>query len=313
MPPESRSIADEGVLIGTILVMVETKAGFFWRRRGLPPEVWDKARIRTRKPGRNLSEVCAPSWPPAPAGRSCWQRGRRNTGQTWSPPICATSSPIAEESVRCLLDRLDDGEFAYPMDNGAVVKVAIRVDRRGPARRCSTSRTSDQLPGNFNAPRAITRAAALYVLRTLIDDAIPMNDGCFAARNADHPRRLDAQSPARGGGGGGQCRDQSGRHRCAVRSNGPPRPEPGNDEQLYLRQREPPILRNDLRRIRAPGRIMTAPARCRPNMTNSRLTDPEILETRLPVRLDEFSIRRGSGGEGRHRGGDGVMRRVTFL
>ena len=85
----------------------------------------------------------------------------------------------AEEAVRRLIDRLDDGEFEYPMDNGATVRVAISVDKAARSATFDFTGTSGQLPDNFNAPRSIVRAASLYVVRTLIDDAIPMNDGCL--------------------------------------------------------------------------------------------------------------------------------------
>lgn len=128
----------------------------------------------------------------------------------------------AEEAVRRVIDALDDGDYAYETDSGAVIRVSVRVDRENRAATIDFTGTSTQLPANFNAPFSAVNAAVLYVLRTLVADDIPLN-------------------------------------------------------------------------------------------TNSRLTDPEILEWRLPVRLEEFSVRRGSGGAGRWPGGDGAVRRIRFL
>ena len=148
----------------------------------------------------------------------------------------------AEESVRRLLDRLDDGEFDYEMDNGAHVRVAITIDKAARSATFDFTGTSDQLPDNFNAPFSIVRAASLYVVRTLIDDAIPMNDGCLRPIELIVPEgsMLNPRYPGRGRRR--QCRDQPGRHRRLVRRDRAACAEPGDDEQFHLRQRAPPIL-----------------------------------------------------------------------
>ena len=148
----------------------------------------------------------------------------------------------AEESVRRLLDRLDDGEFDYEMDNRAHVRVRIAVDKSARSATFDFTGTSDQLPDNFNAPYSIVRAASLYVVRTLIDDSIPMNDGCLRPIEMIVPEgsMLNPRYPARGRRR--ERRDQPGRDRCLVRGDGPARAEPGDDEQFHVRQRAPPIL-----------------------------------------------------------------------
>ena len=170
------------------------------------------------------------------------RRRRANMGRDVVAAYMGHVLANAEESVRRLLGRLDDGEFDYEMDNGAHVRVKITIDKAARSATFDFTGTSDQLPDNFNAPFSIARAASLYVVRTLVDDAIPMNDGCLRPIELDRARRLDAQSALSGGGGRGQCRDQPGRHRRACSPRPAARAEPGDDEQFHLRQRAPPIL-----------------------------------------------------------------------
>ena len=218
----------------------------------------------------------------------------------------------AEESVRRLLDRLDNGDFAYPMDNGAVVKVAIQVDKTARSAVFDFTGTSAQLPGNFNAPRSITRAAALYVLRTLIDDAIPMNDGCLRPVQLVVPEG-SMLNPAPGAAVvAGNVETSQVVTDALFAATGRLAPSQGtmnnftfgNDRHQYYET----ICGGS-----GAGSDHDGTSAVQTHMTNSHLTDPEILETRLPVRLDGFAIRRGSGGAGAHRGGDGVERRMTFL
>jgi hypothetical protein len=127
------------------------------------------------------------------------------------------------------------------MDNGAKVAVSIRVDRAARSATFDFTGTSAQLPDNFNAPHSIVRAASLYVVRTLVDDMIPMNDGCLRPIEIIVPDG-SMLNPTFRGGRRRQCRDQPGRHRRFVRRHRPPRAVAGDDEQFHLRQRAPPIL-----------------------------------------------------------------------
>ena len=148
----------------------------------------------------------------------------------------------AEESVRRLLDRLDDGEFAYAMDNGAQVQVAIRIDKAARSATFDFTGTSAQLADNFNAPRSIVRAASLYVVRTLIDDAIPMNDGCLRPITLVVPERsmLNPQFPAAVVAGNVETSQVV--TDALFAATGRLAPSAGDDEQFHLRQRAPPIL-----------------------------------------------------------------------
>jgi 5-oxoprolinase (ATP-hydrolysing) len=172
--------------------------------------------------------------------------------------------------------------------------------------------TSDQSPDNFNAPRSITRAASLYVLRTLIDDAIPMNDGCLRPVTLIVPEgsMLNPRPGAAVVAGNVETSQVvtdalfAATRRLAPSQGTMNNFTFGNERHQYYET----ICGGS-----GAGPDHDGTSAVQTHMTNSRLTDPEILETRLPVRLEEFAIRRGSGGKGRHRGGDGVVRRVTFL
>ena len=169
----------------------------------------------------------------------------------------------AEEAVRRVIDALTDGDFEYAMDNGARVRVSIRIDKQARAARIDFTGTSAQQPNNFNAPVSVTRAAVLYVFRTLVNDEIPMNAGCLKPLRDHRAGRLDAQSAVSGGGRRRQRRDLAGRDRLPVRRARRARGEPGHDEQLHVRRRRASVLRDHLPAARAPDRISTARRRCR--------------------------------------------------
>jgi len=211
-----------------------------------------------------------------------------------------------------LLDRLDDGEFDYEMDNGAHVRVSITIDKPARSATFDFTGTSDQLSDNFNAPYSIVRAASLYVVRTLIDDAIPMNDGCLRpiALIVPDGSMLNPKYPAAVVAGNVETSQvvtdalfaATG---CLAPSQGTMNNFTfGNERHQYY---------ETIAGGSGAGPGFDGTSAVQTHMTNSRLTDPEILETRLPVRLDRFAIRRGSGGQGAHKGGDGVIRALTFL
>ena len=218
----------------------------------------------------------------------------------------------AEETIRCLIARLSDGQFAYAMDNGAVVCVAVRIDKTARSAVIDFTGTSDQLPGNFNAPLPVVRAAVLYVVRTLIDDPIPINEGCLtpitiivpencmlnprypAAVVAGNVETSQVITDALFGALGAMAAAQGTMNNFTF----------GNDRYQYY---------ETIAGGAGAGPGFDGASVIQTHMTNSRLTDPEILETRFPVLLEEFSIRRGSGGVGANRGGDGAVRRIRFL
>jgi 5-oxoprolinase (ATP-hydrolysing) len=218
----------------------------------------------------------------------------------------------AEEAVRRVLDALTDGHFEYEMDSGAKIAVTIAID---PAKREATidfTGTSAQQPDNFNAPSAVCKAAVLYVFRTLVDDEIPMNAGCLkplsivipegsmlaprhpAAVVAGNVETSQAVTDALYGALGVLAASQGTMNNFTF----------GNDTYQYY---------ETISGGAGAGPDFDGASVVQTHMTNSRLTDPEVLEWRFPVRLESYAIRRGSGGAGRHRGGDGGTRRVRFL
>jgi 5-oxoprolinase (ATP-hydrolysing) len=218
----------------------------------------------------------------------------------------------AEESVRRLLDRLDDGEFDYEMDNGAHVRVRITVNKETRSATFDFTGTSDQLPDNFNAPYSITRAASLYVVRTLIEDAIPMNDGCLRPISLIVPEgsMLNPKYPAAVVAGNVETSQVV--TDALFAATGRLAPSQGTMNNFTFGNKRHQYYETIAGGSGA-GPDHDGTSAIQTHMTNSRLTDPEILETRLPVRLDQFAIRHGSGGDGLHPGGDGVIRAVTFL
>ena len=306
MPPDSRSIDDEGVLIDNELLVDEGHFRETEIRDLLAAGEWP-----ARNPDRNLSDLRAQL--------AACTRGAEVLAQTardYGPAVVAAYMTHvlanAEESVRRLLGRLDDGAFDYEMDNGARVRVAITIDKAARSATFDFTGTSEQLPDNFNAPYSIVRAASLYVVRTLIDDAIPMNDGCLSPIDLVVPdgSMLNPSYPAAVVAGNVETSQVVTDALFAATGRLAPSQGTmnnftfGNDRHQYYET----ICGGS-----GAGPDHDGTSAVQTHMTNSRLTDPEILETRLPVRLDQFAIRRGSGGTGAHRGGDGVIRAVTFL
>ncbi|MGO4711691.1 hydantoinase B/oxoprolinase family protein [Bradyrhizobium sp. 2TAF24] len=218
----------------------------------------------------------------------------------------------AEESVRRVLDRLADGVFRYEIDQGSVIEVRITVDKQKREATVDFTGTSTQRPDNFNAPAPVTRAAVLYVFRVMVDDDIPMNAGCLRPIKLIVPdgSMLAPRYPAAVVAGNVEVSQAV--TNClfgALKALGSAQGTMnnltfGNDRYQYYET----ICSG------APaGPDFDGAPGVHTHMTNSRLTDPEILETRFPVVLEEFTIRRGSGGRGRHNAGDGTRRTIRFL
>ena len=306
MPPDSRTIDEEGVLIDNALLVDE---GHF--REAEIRELLTSGRWPARNADRNISDL--------KAQLAACVRGAEVLAQTareYGPTVVAAYMnhvlANAEESVRRLLDRLEDGEFDYDMDSGARVGVRIAIDRAARSATFDFTGTSEQLPDNFNAPFSIVRAASLYVVRTLIDDAIPMNDGCLRPIELVVPdgSMLNPRYPAAVVAGNVETSQVVTDALFAATGRLAPSQGTmnnftfGNERHQYY---------ETIAGGSGAGPDHDGTSAVQTHMTNSRLTDPEILETRLPVRLERFAIRNGSGGEGAHRGGDGVVREVTFL
>jgi 5-oxoprolinase (ATP-hydrolysing) len=306
MPPESRTIEEEGVLIDNVLLVDE---GHF--REAEVRELLASATHPARNPSRNISDLRA-QLAACTRGQELLHAAARDQGTEVVAAYMDHVLANAEESVRRLLGKLEDGEFAYPMDNGAVVKVAIRIDRAARSAVFDFTGTSDQLSDNFNAPKSITRAAALYVLRTLIDDAIPMNDGCLRPVELIVPDGSMLNPRPGAAVVAGNVETSQVVTDALFAATGRLAPSQGTMNNFTFGNEAHQYYETICGGSGA-GIDHDGTSAVQTHMTNSRLTDPEILETRLPVRLDRFVIRHGSGGDGAYRGGDGVERRITFL
>ena len=228
----------------------------------------------------------------------------------------------AEEAVRRVIDVLTDGEYRTEMDNGGVIQVRIRVDHQSRRASIDFSGTSAQLPDNFNAPAAVCMAAVLYVFRTLVDDEIPLNAGCLKPLEVVIPEgsMLRPRYPAAVVAGNvetSQCVTDAlyGALGVMAASQGTMNNFTfGNDRYQYY-ETVAGGSGAGVRRLAAgePLQGFDGTDCVQTHMTNSRLTDPEVLESRFPVLLESFEIRRGSGGAGRWHGGNGAVRRVRFL
>ena len=218
----------------------------------------------------------------------------------------------AEAAVRQVIDVLKDGEFTYEMDSGARIQVAIRIDHAMRSATIDFTGTSAQQPDNFNAPLPVTRAAVLYVFRTLVDDEIPMNAGCLRPLKLVVPEgcMLAPKFPAAVVAGNVETSQVV--TDCLYGALGVLAAAQGTMNNFTFGNQRHQYYET-ISGGSGAGPDFDGTDAVQTHMTNSRLTDPEVLEWRFPVRLDSFRIRRGSGGRGRHRGGDGVERRVRFL
>jgi 5-oxoprolinase (ATP-hydrolysing) len=218
----------------------------------------------------------------------------------------------AAESVRRVLDRLHDSEFSYEMDQGTVIKVKISVDKQKREATVDFTGTSPQQPTNFNAPAPVTRAAVLYVFRVMVDDEIPMNAGCLRPIRIVVPERslLSPQFPA--AVVAGNVETSQAVTNCLFGALGALAAAQGTMNNLTFGNDRYQYYETICSGSPAgPGFDGTDAVHT--HMTNTRLTDPEVLEFRFPVLLEDFHIRSGSGGKGQWKAGDGIHRRIRFL
>jgi len=226
----------------------------------------------------------------------------------------------AEESVRRVITRLTDGQFEYRLDNGAVIQVRVKVDRERRVATIDFTGTSPQLPNNFNAPSAVCVAAVLYVFRTLVDDVIPLNAGCLKPLDIVIPQgsMLNPDYPAAVVAGNvetSSCITNAlyGALGVMASAQGTMNNFTFGNERYQYYETISGGSGAGLADPRDPNSGFDGTDVVQTHMTNSRLTDPEVLEFRYPVLLESYAIRAGSGGTGRWRGGNGGTRRVRFL
>lgn len=305
MPADSSTIEEEGVLFDNWLL---AENGRFREEETL--RLLTEAPYPSRNPRTNLADLRAQI---AANRKGVDEVGRmiENFGLDVVQAYMKHVQDNAEEAVRRVIDALDDGEYAYETDSGAVIHVHVRVDRENRSATIDFTGTSAQLTTNFNAPFAVVNAAVLYVFRTLVDDDIPLNDGCLRPLDIVVPpgSMLAPEPPAAVVAGNVETSQAiTGALYAAlgVQAEGSGTMNNvtfGNERHQYYET----VASGSGAGDGFPG----APA-VQTHMTNSRLTDPEVLEWRLPVQLDEFALRPGSGGAGKWYGGDGAVRRIRF-
>ena len=218
----------------------------------------------------------------------------------------------AAESVRRVIDRLHDAEFSYEMDQGTVIKLKITVDKKKREATVDFTGTSPQQPTNFNAPAPVTRAAVLYVFRVMVDDDIPMNAGCLRPINIVVPPKsmLTPEYPA--AVVAGNVETSQAVTNCLFGALGALAAAQGTMNNLNFGNTRYQYYETICSGSPA-GPGFNGTDAVHTHMTNTRLTDPEVLEFRYPVVLEDFHIRKGSGGRGKWHAGDGIRRTIRFL
>lgn len=306
MPSDSVHIKEEGVLFNNVKIV--DKGEF-------QEETLRRLLSSARFPARNIDYNIADLRAQLAACEAGMQALLRVVEQYGLGVVTAYTHHVqnnAEESVRKVIEVLSDGAFTYQMDDGCQVEVNIRVDKSARSAVIDFTGTSAQHPSNFNAPLAVTHAAVLYVFRCLVNDAIPLNSGCLRPLDIRVPlgTMLNPRYPAAVVAGNVEVSQLAvdtlfGALGIAAASQGTMNNVTwGNETFQYYET----LCGGSGATDNADGISAV-----HTHMTNSRLTDPEVLEWRFPVRLEEFRIRKGSGGRGKHKGGDGVVRKTRFL
>lgn len=305
-PPDSRVIEDEGVLIDNFKMI---EGGTF-------REAETRALLASGPyPCRNIDENLADLAAQVAANETGVREVKKMIAQFGLEVVHSYMRHVqdnAEECVRRVISALSDGAFDYELDNGEFIRVAVRVNHQTRTADIDFTGTADKNPFNYNAPLAVCHAVVLYVFRTLVGTPIPLNEGCFRPLNIIAPKgsMINAQYPSAVIAGNTEvsqlmCNALMAALGAMAGSQATMNNYVWGNERI---QNYETICGGT-----GAGPTFDGCSTVQTHMTNTRSTDPEVLEFRFPVRLDEMSIRRGSGGNGAHRGGDGLIRRMTFL
>ena len=306
MPPFSHTIDEEGVMLDALPIMREGRFLEAETRAALMAGAWP-----CRSPDQNLADLKA-QIASCQAGATAVSEMIRGYGAEAVARYMTFVQQNAAAAVRRAVGKLSDGFARVPMDGGGEIVVTTTVDPKAGTATLDFTQSADQLPSNFNGPSAIVDAAALYVFRTLVDDDIPLNAGCLEPLDIRTRRgsMLNPNPPAAVVAGNVETSQHVVDALYAAlgvmaNSLGTMSNFTFGDEQ---RQYYETICGGSGATVAFPGTSAV-----HTHMTNSRLTDPEILERRFPVRVEAFGVRPESGGAGRNRGGDGSIRRIKFL
>lgn len=305
-PPDSSRIEEEGIVIDNWLLVDQGRFREQATRDLLGSGPWP-----CRKVDQNLADLTA-QIAANETGRRELQRMVSHFSLDTIRAYMGHVQDNAEESVRQVLAALKDSSFTYPMDDGTCIRVRIAVDQQTRQALIDFTGTSPQHPGNRNAPRSVCRAAVLYVFRTLIDTEIPLNEGCLKPLRIVTPdgSMINPRYPAAVIAGNTEVSQAI--TDCLYGALGLLASSQGTmNNFLYGNARHQNY--ETICGGTGAGPDHHGASAVHSHMTNTRMTDPEVLELRFPVRVEEFAIRRGSGGCGRFQGGDGVVRRLRFL
>ncbi|MFD1880931.1 hydantoinase B/oxoprolinase family protein [Paracoccus pacificus] len=310
MTPLATTVDEEGVLIDNFLMVEQGRFREEATYRLLTEHKWP-----ARNPAQNIADLKAQ----VAANERGAAELRRMVDDFGLDVVTAYMGHVqdnAAEEVARLIGRLSDAEYEYPTDTGQVIRVKITVDRDAREATVDFTGTSDAIANNFNAPEPVTRAAVLYCFRVMVESPIPMNAGCLrpiriivpkgSMLAPEYPRAVVAGNVETSqhvtnaifGAMGAIANSQGTMNNLTF----------GNDTYQYYEticSGSPAGVMND-------GRVFDGTGGVHVHMTNSRLTDPEVLEMRFPVLLEEFSLRPGSGGKGAGTAGDGTLRRIRF-
>ena len=316
MPPFSTRIEEEGVQINNFLLVEQGVL-----REAEMVALLESGEYPSRNPYQNMADLKAQ----IAANEKGVQELKKMVDTYGLAVVQAYMLHVqdnAEESVRRVITRLKDGQFTLPLDNGAHIRVAIRVNVAERSADIDFTGTSAQLSNNFNAPTAVCMAAVLYVFRTLVDDEIPLNAGCLKPLNVIIPSgsMLNPNPPASVVAGNVEtstCITNAIYGALGVMAGSQPTMNNftfGNQQYQYYETISGGSGAGGL--FDTAGRLtggFAGASVVQTHMTNSRMTDPEVLEFRFPVRLESYSIRANSGGAGQYAGGNGGIRRIRFL
>jgi len=305
MPPFSENISQEGVLFDGVKMI--SKGAF--DEAGMRA-ILESGEFPARNPDQNIADLKAQA---AACARGA-EELRRAVSLYGAETVTAYMRHVqdnAEDEVRRVIGALKDGALEMPMDGGMKICVNVSVDRAQRSARVDFTGTSAQAANNLNAPRSVTKAAVLYVFRCLVQSEIPMNAGCLKPLKIVVPEGslLNPRPPA--AVAGGNVETSQAVVDALFGALGVMAAAQGTMNNLTFGNTRHQYYETICGGAGA-GRDFDGQSAVHTHMTNSRLTDPEVLETRFPVLLEEFSIRKDSGGEGKHKGGDGVLRRIRF-
>jgi 5-oxoprolinase (ATP-hydrolysing) len=306
MPPNSKTVEEEGIFIDNFQLV---EKGKFKEKEIL------KLLTSSQYPARNTIQNLADLQAQIAANEKGVQELQRMVEHYGLETVQAYMQYVqdnAEECVRQVIDALKDGRFTCELDTGDKIQVTINIDKENRSAKIDFTGTSPQLANNFNAPKAVCKAAVLYVFRTLVNDDIPLNEGCLKPLEIMIPEGclLNPQYPA--AVVAGNVETSQNITDCLYGALGVMAASQGTMNNFTFGNEKYQYYETICGGSGAGANFEGTDA-VHTHMTNSRLTDPEVLEWRFPVLLESFSIRPDSGGKGQHRGGNGVIRRLRFL